>query len=120
MAALQAYEELTCKETLCLREENFDALLATQAKKARLLDGLAQLAETPFKAGEAEQFKAKISALQRQEAENAAVLEEKMRVNREQHKALSRSAKSSVSALRAYGRPDPQPPAASSTLKDKA
>jgi hypothetical protein len=40
MVLLQAYEALSRKETLCLKEENWEPLLATQAKKAKLVRGV--------------------------------------------------------------------------------
>ena len=120
MVALLAYEELTLKETLCLKEENYDGLLRTQSKKAKLLDGLAKLNDVPLAAGEATRYAELLQALQQQESANAELLAKRMQTNRSQLRGLTRSGNSGVSALKAYGRPDNPPLDRSANLKDRA
>ncbi len=120
LAALRAYEELSLKESLCLREENYEGLLATQGKMKLLMDGLLALRGQALGPGEAGEYDACLERLRAAEAANAALLAERMAGNREQFRALSKSASSGVGALRAYGRPEQGVAERPANLKDRA
>ncbi len=118
MALLEAYEELTRKETHCLGEENWDSMLATQGKKKKLAAGLSQHFGK-LNESESGAFKMRVEALEVQEAKNANLLSKKILGNRELYKKLLQDTKSGTKAIRAYGQPDVVPER-KNTLVDRA
>lgn len=108
MTLLAAYEELTRKETVCLKEANWEPMLKTQAKKAKLVEGISKhTAELLL--DERTQFNKRIASLQIKEAENAKTLAEKMKDNRELYRQITQRTKSGSKAIRAYGQPEGTP-----------
>lgn len=117
---LTAYEELTEKETFCLKEANFDEIRKVQAKKSKLIGELESLNDQDgVRPEEKENFNSRIEALKRQEKDNEECLKLLINENRTELKSLSKHT-SSVSQIRkAYGSPTSlETPVRS--LKDKA
>lgn len=118
MTLLSAYEELTRKETVCLNEENWEPLLKTQTKKAKLAEGITQHT-AELLPEERSQFNARIASLQLQDAENSKTLAAKIKDNRDLYKQITQRTKSGGKAIRAYGQPEGAPERKTS-LTDRA
>lgn len=106
MALLEAYEELTRKETFCLGEQNMQGVLETQRKKADVLRGFERLEDEKLSPEEKDDFNRRIKALRTQEMTNAKSLDSMIASNREEFRRLDRDTKSGSKAIRAYGNPD--------------
>lgn len=106
MILLEAYEDLTSKETLCLKEGNFDGVLRAQKKKALLFQGLEELQGTPLRDEDRAAVRRRLEHLKEQEAANSAELQRRMKENREELKKLSANASSASKLRRAYAKPD--------------
>ena len=102
LTLLSAYEELTRKEGLCIREGNFDALPSLQSKKASLLDTLRDLPVDGVGDAERAAFNERLAELKRREDENAALLGAKMEANREEFRRLGQNASSASNLRKAY------------------
>jgi hypothetical protein len=102
LTLLSAYEELTRKEGLCVREENFDPLPSLQGKKAVLLESLSALSREGIDDAERQEFNQRLAELKRQEDENAALLGRKMEANREECRKLGQNASSASKLRKAY------------------
>lgn len=103
---LSAYEELTEKETFCIKEANFDEIRKVQSKKVKLLGELDTLNDKDqLRTEEKEAFNKRIERLQMREKENDERLALLIGQNRVELRSLSKRA-SSVSQIRkAYGLP---------------
>lgn len=102
LTLLSAYEELTRKEGLCIREENFAPLPSLQSKKAVLLESLQSLPRDGIDEAERQEFNERLAELKRQEDENAALLGQKMEANREEFRKLGQNASSASKLRKAY------------------
>ncbi|MCH6255876.1 hypothetical protein MLD52_04910 [Puniceicoccaceae bacterium K14] len=101
---LEAYEELTRKESVCLREANIEVALEVQAKKAKLLDKIAELQKTSPLNGDIEpSFSEKVAELESIEISNAQVLEEAMKKNRDVYRIVTKRSDSAGKVRNAYG-----------------
>jgi ribosomal protein L34E len=117
---LGAYEELTEKETFCLKEANFDAVSTVQGKKARLLSELQSLDDQgTLETEEKDEFNRRLQQLQECEKGNDILLGELMKENRSEFKTLSKRANSASQVRRAYGSAG-NASGAKRALKDKA
>ncbi len=120
MVLLKAYEELTEKETFCLREANIKGMLELEDKKAKLLEELQRLAaEADLSPETREEFNRRVSILLKQEKENEIFLEKLMQENRAAYKKLSQNADSASKIRRAYGKTG-MGSSSSRTFKDQA
>jgi len=101
---LAAYEDLTEKETFCIKEANFEEIRKVQGKKLKLLGEMDALEDGDrLRPEEKEGFNDRIQRLQIREKENEERLNLLMGENRSEMKSLSKHA-SSVSQIRkAYG-----------------
>ena len=103
---LSAYEELTQKETFCIGESNFEAVVRVQEKKRSLLAGLAGLAAADLAEADRAAFSRRVEALREQEDRNAEALDARIKDNRLEYRKLTMNAKSAPQLIRAYaGRP---------------
>jgi len=117
---LSAYEELTEKETFCIKEANFDEIRKVQAKKSRLLEELGSLDdEDRLKSEQRVDFNRRIDRLQTIEQENESRLEALMDQNRSEIKTLSKRSSSASKIKKAYGTAS-SPDNSSGSLKNKA
>jgi len=115
---LDAYGDLTEKETFCLGEENMAGVLSIQAKKAKISDELLRLdRESPLDAKAKKEFDSIVRALLAKEAANDRTIKELMARNREAFKDLSKQGRSVNKFRRAYGVGGDEK---SSSLKGKA
>lgn len=120
LVLLSAYEELTLKEEVCIREVNMEATLSVQEKKAGLLQRIEELEKANPMRGEAKKtFQEKVKSLKVLEAKNAAILDEKMIANRSEYKSLIKKTGAASKVRNAYGisEKDRKSP---SSLKDQA
>ncbi len=117
---LAAYEDLTEKETFCIKEANFDEIRKVQGKKLKLLGEMDALGDRDrLRPEEKEDFNNRVERLQIREKENEERLNLLMGQNRSELKSLSKHA-SSVSQIRkAYGS-SISPEAPNRSLKGKA
>ncbi len=104
MVLLAAYEDFTRRESVSLRDENFELMLKLQDKKAKVVEQLTSLDGAPTQA-EAEDFRNRIAILLEQEESNNRLLEEKMAENREEYRKLSRNSVSASKFRRTYAAP---------------
>ncbi|MDQ8200028.1 hypothetical protein QEH56_17825 [Pelagicoccus enzymogenes] len=109
MVLLAAYEDFTRRESVSLRDENFELLAKLQDKKAKVIAQLHALPEQPDGA-EAADFNARVAKLLEQEEANSKLLQEKMAVNRQELRKLSQNAVSANKLRRAYAAPSDRPP----------
>ena len=119
LTLLEAYEDLTRKESVCLREDRFEDLNRVQRKKAQLLEGLDALRVEPLDADEQAEFDKRIASLQERESSNAALLTEKMTANRSEFRKLRKHSASASKLKRAYAAPE-QSEQDSGSLKGRA
>ena len=104
LVLLEAYEELTAKESFCLKEVNIKGVLATQEKKAKLLAGFRKLEPSEELSEEAKaDFDRRIQNLLEREAENSKALESLIEENRLAYKLLSKHRNSASNIRKAYG-----------------
>ncbi len=119
-ALLGAYEELTEKETFCLKEANFDAVKEVQAKKAKLVGELQRFeGGGQLSPSEKEEFNSRIEILLGSEKENEALLEALKSENRAQFKSLVKQSNSVSKIRKAYGSAS-NPTTPTRTLKGQA
>ncbi|MDQ8186173.1 hypothetical protein [Pelagicoccus sp. SDUM812002] len=118
MVLLAAYEDFTRRESVSLRDENFELLKKLQDKKAKVIEQMALLQDTPNKS-DAEDFNQRLSELQKQEEANSSLLQQKMLSNRQELKKLSQNTISANKLRRAYAASSDRP-SASGTLKGRA
>ncbi len=104
MVLLAAYEDFTRRESVSLRDENFELMLKLQDKKAKVVEQLASLDGAPSQA-EVEDFRNRIAILLKQEESNSRLLKEKMAANREEYRKLSRNSVSASKFRRTYAAP---------------
>lgn len=104
MVLLAAYEDFTRRESVSLRDENFDLLIKLQEKKAKVIAQFADL-EGPPEESEVVDFRRRISVLLEEERANASLLDEKMKENRMEHRRLSKNTVSANKFRRAYAAP---------------
>lgn len=106
IALLESYEELTRKESVCIREGNIEPLAALQEKKAALIAALQQLSSEDVSAEERTQFNQRLVRLQETEEANAEGLGRLMAENRDAYRKLGQNASSASKLRRAYaGKP---------------
>ncbi len=118
IALLEAYETLTDKEEICLKEANFQSLAETQAKKARLLDAMEEWDDgRSMESEEREAFNARIGVLTVKEQSNAALLDRMKAENRKEFKSLGLRSHAASKIRKAYGSSDS---VRARSLKDKA
>jgi hypothetical protein len=108
MALLAAYEDFTRRESVSLRDENFELLTKLQDKKEKVIAQLDALDDRPSPA-ESEDFKVRIGKLLEQEQGNSRLLQEKMSANRQALRKLSQNAVSANKLRRAYAVPSDRP-----------
>ncbi|MBK1880464.1 hypothetical protein [Pelagicoccus mobilis] len=118
MVLLAAYEDFTRRETVSLREENFELMLKVQDKKAKVIAELETITDAPAEE-ERSEFKSRIEALLLQEAKNTEMLSDKMASNRQEHRRLSRNTVSANKFRSVYAAPIDRS-GVSGTLKGKA
>ena len=117
---LDAYERFTEKETLCLRESNFDEALRVQGKKSKLISELAVLDDgDSLSENESQEFNRRLADLKRIEEENAQLLGQMQGENRSQAKSLSKQVSAVSNIQRAYGNSGGKP-MSEGGLQDKA
>ncbi len=104
MVLLAAYEDFTRRESVSLRDENFELLLKLQDKKAKVVAEITALKDTPV-GEEAEDFRKRISILLKQEESNSKLLQEKMSANRAEYRRLSQNTVSANKFRQAYAAP---------------
>lgn len=109
MVLLAAYEDFTRRESVSLRDENFELLAKLQGKKAKVIEQLRGLEDSPSPS-EAEDFKTRVAALLEQEEANSRLLQQKMSANREAYRKLSQNAISANKLRRAYAEPSDRAP----------
>ena len=115
---LDAYCELTEKETFCLGEGNLQGVLKAQAKKGQISEELTRLSrEAPLDPESKEKFDKTVRELLVQEEANNQTIEKLIRENRAEFKELSKQGYSANKFRRAYGMGDDDK---SSSLKGKA
>jgi len=101
---LDAYERFTEKETLCLKESNFDEALRIQGKKSKITRELADLDDADsLSRKESQEFNRRLADLERIELENSQLLERVQAENRSQARALSKRLLAVSSIQKAYG-----------------
>ncbi|GEM_PF-906224 len=101
---LDAYERFTEKETLCLKESNFDEALRLQGKKSKIIRELADLDDAERLSEEKRQeFNRRLADLERIESENGQLLERMQSENRSQVRSLSKRVLAVSSIQKAYG-----------------
>lgn len=101
---LSAYEELTQRETVSLREGNMEATLELQKKKAKLLEKITELQkDAPLRGELAKVLKEKVARLEAIESENAQVLAEHMKNNRIEYRSLVKRSGAATKVRNAYG-----------------
>ena len=101
---LTAYEDLTAKETFCIKEANFDEIQKVQSKKSKLLGELGSLRDKDrLRIEEKGDFSRRVEALQKQEQENEELLSLLMGQNRAELRSLSKHATSVSQIRKAYG-----------------
>ena len=117
---LGAVEDLTEKETFCLKEANFEKAVEVQAKKARLIGELKRLEDhESLSQSEKDEFNSRLDRLLVCENKNEMALEQLKTDNRSQFKTMSKHS-SSVSKIRkAYGSAS-NPDASTPILKGQA
>lgn len=118
MILLAAYEDFTRRETVCLREDNIDSMLALQKKKGKVLVELGKV-EGDASEEEKADFARRISALQEQEESNARFIAEKIAANRQEYRRLSQNSLSANKLRRTYYAPSDNA-IASGELKGRA
>lgn len=102
---LDAYERFTEKETLCLRESNFDEAARVQGKKSKLIRELANLEERDnLSEKEVQEFNRRLADLERNESENAQLLDQMQGENRMKARSLSKQVSAISGILKAYGK----------------
>lgn len=99
---LSAYEDFTRRETVCIREDNFERLETVQSKKAKVIEELSILEDTPTE-DERSQFNKRIEVLLESERANEAMLKEKIASNRQAYRKLSASAVAANKLRKTYG-----------------
>ena len=108
MVLLDAYEELTEKETFCFREANINGMLEIEDKKAKLLEELLRMSsESNLSSDQKQDFDSRVSALLKQEKENETFLSGLMKENRAAYRKLSQNADSASKIKKAYGNSSP-------------
>lgn len=115
---LSAYEDFTRRETVCIREEDFDRLESLQSKKEKVIAELSGLADSPTDTERAD-FNRRIEALLESERSNEALLTEKMASNRQAYRKLTANAVAANKLRRAYG-PANDRPASPGNLQGRA
>lgn len=101
---LDAYERFTEKETLCVKESNFDEALRVQDKKSKLIRELADLDDAgALDEKERQEFNRRLADLERIELENSRILEAMQGENRSQARSLSKQVLAVSSIQKAYG-----------------
>lgn len=118
MALLAAYEDFTRRESVSLRDGNFELMLKLQDKKAKVIAQLSSLDDSPNPA-DTENFNSRIAALLEQEQVNGELLEQKMSANRQEYRRLTLNAISANKLRRAYSAPAARP-AQPGSLKGRA
>ncbi|EDY81633.1 hypothetical protein VDG1235_1251 [Verrucomicrobiia bacterium DG1235] len=118
MTLLAAYEDFTRRETVCLREGNFEPMLRLQEKKAKVIAEFALL-EAGTSKEENEDISRRISVLQAREESNALILKEKIAGNRQEVRKLTLNAISANKLRRVYSAPADRS-LSSGTLKGRA
>jgi len=88
---LRALETFTRKEGLAIESEDLEILKAMQLKKAKALRALQSLEDAESGPHEQARLEETLSRLRAQEAENAALLEAKMKANRSELRKISQS-----------------------------
>ena len=102
---LDAYERFTEKETLCLRESNFDEAVRVQGKKSKLIRELANLDERDeLSEKEVQEFNRRLADLERNESENAQLLDQMQGENRMKARSLSKQVSAISGIQKAYGK----------------
>lgn len=104
MVLLAAYEDFTRRESVSLRDENFELLLKLQDKKAKVVAEISSLEDSPV-GEEAEDFRKRISILLKKEDSNSKLLQEKMSANRAEYRRLSQNTVSANKFRQAYAAP---------------
>ncbi len=115
---LAAYEDFTRRESVSLRDDNFELLAKLQDKKAKVLAAMAELTDSPSEA-EKEDFNQRLAVLLEQEQANGRLLQEKQIANRQEYRKLTQNAVSANKLRRAYAAPVERK-AAPGSLKGRA
>lgn len=118
LVLLAAYEDFTRRESVSLRDENFELLGQLQDKKSKVAAELSALADEPD-AAEREDFERRIAQLLEKEEDNARLLAQKMASNRQELRQLSKNSVSANNLKRTYAAPIDRS-RTSGTLKDRA
>ncbi len=116
---LEAYEDFTRRETICLRDETFEPMLRLQAKKASLLESIKRFEKASLDPDVAASCQTRIAALQAQEAANQETLAQKIAANRREYRKLAQGVVS-ASKLRSAYQNISSAPTQSGTLEGKA
>ena len=107
---LDAYERFTEKETLCLRESNFDEAVRVQGKKSKLIRELANLDERDkLSEKEVQEFNRRLANLERTESENAQLLDQMQGENRIKVRSLSKQVSAVTGIQKADGKSGGKP-----------
>lgn len=115
---LSAYEDFTRRETMCLKDENFELLAKIQDKKSKVIEELQSLDDQPDEA-EKRDFNQRLEKLLEQERANEALLAEKMVNNRAEYRNLTKRSASASKLRRAYA-PTTEKNTSQSSLKGRA
>lgn len=105
LVLIEAYEELTDKESFCLKEGNIEGCLKVQGKKAKLLPELQLLKGASMSTELRATYQERLNRLQEIEQNNAAVLSQLIEKNRNEHKKLSKQSGSASKFRKAYANP---------------
>lgn len=104
MVLLAAYEDFTRRESVSLRDGNIELMGRLQDKKAKVIAQLESLQDEVAQS-EMEDFSSRVAALLKQEKENDRVLTEKLAMNRQEFRRLSKNSVSASKFRNAYASP---------------
>lgn len=116
---LEAYERFTEKETLCIRESNFEEVRSLQEKKGKLIRELGILEDAELiEDNERQDFDRRLVELGRIEEANGQLLDKMQRQNRSNARSLAKQVSPVARIQKAYGGSDR--PAVQRGLEGKA
>lgn len=115
---LSAYEDFTRRETVCLKDEDFELLAKVQDKKVKVIAELQSLEDSPDEA-EKHDFNRRLEVLVELEKANEATLTQKMANNRQELRNLTKRSASATKLRRAYA-PSGEKKSGQSSLEGRA